>query len=121
MTDSSTEDPGYGSVADEIAALAEALKARRPRSGGAAPGDPRPRPESLEDLPAEHLDVCGICPLCRAVSALHTVSPNAVNALADLAHQAEVVLRVIASDLAQQRQESAAPPEREDIPVDDLE
>ena len=60
-----------------------------------------------------------ICPVCRAIAALHTVSPGAVSALADLAHQAEVTLRLLAADL-QQRQDAAPQPEREDIPVSDL-
>lgn len=119
MTDTSTQGRGYGSVAEEMAALAEALRARRPRTEHAATGDPRERPSSLGDPPSEHIDACGICPICRAIAALHTISPNAVNALADLAHQTELVLRVIATDLAT-HQDPSPEPEREDIPVDDL-
>lgn len=115
MTGSSTHGPGHGSVAEEMAALAEALRARRSQSGG----DTRERPSSLDDPAAEHLETCAICPVCRAIAALHTISPSAVSALADLAHQAELALRVIATDLAT-HQDTAPQPEREDIPVDDL-
>lgn len=132
---------GHGSVADEIAALAEALRVRgrgaaataaqgfsssgsfeqgqegdeAQRSGGAEQG-------SAGDPAHTHppgMDACEICPVCRAIAALHTVSPAAVTALADLVHQAEVTLRALATDL-QTRQSHDSAPQREDIPVDDL-
>lgn len=107
-------DDRTGSVAEEIAALAEALRARSARTrgdgaGGAAPGHDHPG-----------IDTCEICPLCRMLTAIHTVSPAAVVALADLAHQAEVTLRTLATDLQAARTESEDPPTRQDIPVDDL-
>lgn len=112
--------PGaHGSVAEEMAALAEALRARRPRQSARASDASTGEPDPLAGPPVDRLDTCEICPVCRAVAALHTVSPGAVSALADLAHQAEVTLRLLAADLTQQQ--SAAPqPEREDIPVSDL-
>ncbi|HHU09943.1 MAG TPA: hypothetical protein GXZ60_08015 [Intrasporangiaceae bacterium] len=106
---------GHGSVAEEIAALAEALRARRARPGAQPRG-------SAEDGPPPHqpgIDACGICPVCRLITTLHTVSPSAVNALADLAQQAELTLRTLAVELQRQEKESATPA-REDIPVDDL-
>lgn len=102
-----------GSVAEEIAALAEALRARSDRAGrdddGAATGH--------HDPP---IDTCEICPLCRLMTVLHSVSPAAVVALADLAHQAEVTLRTLAADLQSARAGAEDPPARQDIPVDDL-
>jgi hypothetical protein len=103
-----TEGP-HGTVAEEIAALAEAL---RMRAGGTE------RTHTHSDTPG--IDVCEVCPVCRAIAMLHTVSPAAVTALADLAHQAEVTLRTLAADLATSRDAGAATPPREDIPVDDL-
>jgi hypothetical protein len=105
-----TTEGSHGTVAEEIAALAEAL---RMRAGGTE------RTHTHSDTTAG-IDVCEVCPVCRAIAMLHTVSPAAVTALADLAHQAEVTLRTLAADLATSREESAATPPREDIPVDDL-
>lgn len=105
----------HGSVAEEIAALAEALRARRARPGAVPRG-------TAEDGPAPHvpgIDACGICPVCRLITTLHTVSPSAVSALADLAHQAELTLRTLAVELQRQEKETASSA-REDIPVDDL-
>ena len=112
--------PGHGSVAEEMAALAEALRARGPKGAGRR-GDPdseRRHREHAHEPPAS-LQACEICPVCRTVAALHTVSPSAVSALADLAHQAEVTLRALAVDL-QRREEPGEQPAREDIPVEDL-
>lgn len=114
MSSGSRTPDAHGSVAEEIAALAEALRARRAGEGG--------RPEATRDESHEHgrsLDTCEICPVCRAIAALHTVSPAAVSSLADLAHQAEVTLRALAVDLRTQA-EPGTPAAREDIPVDDL-
>lgn len=102
-----------GSVAEEIAALAEALRARSARPGGGSTEG-----NSGHDHPG--IDTCEVCPVCRLMAALHTVSPAAVVALADLAHQAEVTLRTLASDLQAARAGSEETPSREDIPVDDL-
>ncbi|MGA8047742.1 MAG: hypothetical protein WCA30_15895 [Dermatophilaceae bacterium] len=107
-------DDRPGSVAEEIAALAEALRARSTRTGdddpeGAGAGHEHPS-----------IDTCEICPVCRMMTVLHSVSPAAVVALADLAHQAEVTLRTLATDLQSARTESEDPPARQDIPVDDL-
>lgn len=119
----------HGSVAEEIAALAEALRTRSRGGEEAAPdGVPGHGPGRAHTHDHDHhrdraqppgIDACEICPLCRMIAALHTVSPAAVTALADLVHQAEVTLRALASDL-QAREESGAAPRREDIPVDDL-
>lgn len=113
----------HGSVAEEVAALVEAIRA----------GNSKRRAEGAESRRTEHaeqgactcecdhagIDVCEICPVCRAVGALHAISPTAVSALADLAHQAEVTLRALAADLHRQQGEPATPA-REDIPVTDL-
>ena len=113
----------HGSVAEEVAALVEAI-----RAGGSRSRSERPRSEQTDRVEdgactcdADHsaVDVCQVCPVCRAIAALHTISPTAVSALADLAHQAEVTLRALAADLHRQRSEPA-PPEREDIPVNNL-
>ena len=117
MTASGDPPPGpHGSVAEEIAALAEALRARSRSGEGSAPDGVH---HDHGPARAPGLDTCEICPVCRMIAALHTVSPAAVTALADLAHQAEVTLRALASDL-QTREGSGAAPTREDIPVDDL-
>lgn len=136
----------HGSVAEEIAALVEALRAGGRREGmgeqstggstggtgstrSRAPGAADEAAEGQDEEPAaaktctcdcDHttIDACEICPVCRAIAALHTVSPGAVNALADLAHQAEITLRTLAADLRRQSEQAAAP--REDIPVLDL-
>lgn len=113
--------PGaHGSVAEEIAALAEALRSRR-RSAGAGGEAGEEERGSIRDehAHASGIDACEICPVCRAISALHTVSPAAVTSLADLARQAEITLRALAVDL-QARSEGDPTPTREDIPVDDL-
>lgn len=107
-------DDRPGSVAEEIAALAEALRARSTRRGdddpeGSEPGHRHPS-----------IDTCEICPVCRLMTVLHSVSPAAVVALADLAHQAEATLRILATELQTARSESEDPPPRQDIPVDDL-
>lgn len=113
----------HGSVAEEVAALVEAIRAgsskRGAPSAGSAPTDHGARGDCTCACEHTSLDVCQICPLCRAIGALHTISPTAVSALADLAHQAEVTLRALATDLHQQQGEPPAPA-REDIPVTDL-
>ena len=128
----------HGSVAEEIAALVEALRAggrregmgeqsstgstrsRAPRAAGDAPEGQDEESAAAATCTCDHttIDACEICPVCRAIAALHTVSPGAVNALADLAHQAEITLRTLAADLRRQSEQAAAP--REDIPVSDL-
>lgn len=114
--------PGpHGSVAEEIAALAEALRSRS-RDGSGSERAPDQDRGSARENDHDHgpgIDTCEICPVCRAIAALHTVSPAAVTSLADLAHQAEITLRALASDL-QTRGEGASASAREDIPVDDL-
>jgi hypothetical protein len=128
MSTGSRAPDAHGSVAEEIAALAEALRARRtPGAERSAAGtdpaaDPGAAPGEAPDEAHEHgrsIDACEICPVCRAIAALHTVSPAAVTSLADLAHQAEVTLRALAVDL-RAHGEPDSPPAREDIPVDDL-
>lgn len=117
----------HGSVAEEVAALVEAIRAgsrRGEQTAGSARSDHEPgkggkRADCTCDCEHTTLDVCQICPVCRSIGALHAISPTAVSALADLAHQAEVTLRALAVDLHQQQGEPAAPP-REDIPVTDL-
>ena len=115
----------HGSVAEEIAALAEALRARARDGAGpppAASADDRPEPGTGGAQEHRHrlgMDACEICPVCRAIAALHTVSPSAVASLADLAHQAELTLRALAVDLRAREAETGAPA-REDIPVEDL-
>ncbi|MCA1781644.1 MAG: hypothetical protein ABR500_15450 [Dermatophilaceae bacterium] len=135
MTTTGTPPSGsYGSVAEEIAALAEALRARS-RGGDGGPagasgtggdhgddhghGDTNDHDRDHDRHSGTGIDACEICPVCRAIAALHTVSPAAVTSLADLAHQAEVTLRALASDL-RMREEGTSAPAREDIPVDDL-
>lgn len=122
MSDQSADDRrgAHGSVAEEMAALAEALRARAPRrdTTGAADG-PESDGDNAGHRHSEPLDTCEICPVCRSIAALHTISPGAVSALADLAHQAEVTLRALAMDL-QRHQDPPADSTREDIPVDDL-
>lgn len=138
-----TERP-HGSVAEEIAALAEALRSRVPRGDSAAADSTGERgaadagahgagakssagtsrsAEGACDCSCHHpharVDACEICPVCRVIGALHTVSPSAVDALADLAKQAEVALRALAVDL-QSRDEAPSTTAREDIVVDDL-
>jgi hypothetical protein len=103
-----------GSVADEIAALAEALRARSTRARASEPEDAAPGHDH------HAIDTCEICPLCRLMTVLHSVSPSAVVALADLAHQAEVTLRTLAADLQAARAGPEGPPARQDIPVEDL-
>lgn len=114
--------PGpHGSVAEEIAALAEALRSRS-RDGSGTERAPGHGGGSVRENDHDHgtgFDTCEICPVCRAIAVLHTVSPAAVTSLADLAHQAEITLRALASDL-HTRGEGASAPAREDIPVDDL-
>lgn len=113
----------HGSVAEEVAALVEAIRAGSSKSREGR--SQSRRPEHVEDGECTcagdltGIDTCQICPVCRAIAALHTISPTAVNALADLAHQAEVTLRALAADLRRQQGEPAAPA-REDIPVTDL-
>lgn len=144
MSDPTDQGPATGSVAEEMAALAEALRSRAPKAargrtgsatGEGAGADPRLRHQDSHDPQDDHhhdthnshhgprhggaVDACEICPVCRTIAALHTVSPSAVSALADLAHQAEVTLRALAVDL-QRREESGGEPTREDIPVEDL-
>lgn len=125
MTAPGTPPPGpHGSVAEEIAALAEALRNRSRGGEGTtapdgAPGHGPGRDHAHDAARPPGIDACEICPVCRVISALHTVSPAAVTALADLVQQAEVTLRALASDL-QTREASGAAPTREDIPVDDL-
>ncbi|MDO5501721.1 MAG: hypothetical protein Q4G67_00985 [Actinomycetia bacterium] len=123
-----SEQHEHGSVADEIAALIEALRARTPgaaASGAASDsGERRDDGEKAADAcecgqTHSRLDACQICPVCRALGALHTVSPATVGALADLAHQAEVTLRALAADL-QRRNEPPGPTSRTDIRVEDL-
>ena len=112
--------PGPGSVAEEMAALAEALRARGPTGSGRRPdpGGEAGEHEHAHARPAA-MEACEICPVCRTIAALHTVSPGAVSALADLAHQAEITLRALALDL-QRRDEPGTQTAREDIPVEDL-
>lgn len=113
----------HGSVAEEVAALVEAIRAGGSRSRGerSRTGQTDPVEDGACTCGADRsgIDACQICPVCRAIAALHTISPTAVGAFADLAHQAEVTLRALAVDLQRQRSESG-PPEREDIPVNDL-
>lgn len=143
MSDPTDQGPATGSVAEEMAALAEALRSRAPkparrpvsatgRGAGADAGDKHQDAHGPQDGPSQDthsshygprqagaVDACEICPVCRTIAALHTVSPSAVSALADLAHQAEITLRALAVDL-QRREESGGEPTREDIPVEDL-
>lgn len=124
-TDGAGGPASHGSVAEEIAALAEALRARGRDGGGAqrAGGEDEPPgagaggEEEYRHRPGT--DACEICPVCRAIAALHTVSPSAVASLADLAHQAELTLRALAVDLRAREADTGAPA-REDIPVEDL-
>ena len=127
MSPGQTPPGAHGSVAEEIAALAEALRSRgRSEAGtGARAGGGRgaagEEPDSARDDHAHPPGVgaCEFCPVCRAIAARHTVSPAAVTSLADLARQAEITLRALAVDLPA-RSEGAPTPPREDIPVDDL-
>ena len=112
MTDEESPRATAGSVAEEMAALAEALRARTPRWESAPPAGEHAAPAHEHD--ARRLDACEICPVCRALSALHTISPATVTAMADLAQQAEGVLRALAVDL-QRRQEPA-----EDVDVEEI-
>lgn len=105
----------HGSVAEEMAALAEALRARAPKGAARQDGDAHESHESMQ--------ACEICPVCRTIAALHTVSPSAVSSLADLAHQAEITLRALAVDLQRREQSgtgSGSESTREDVPVEDL-
>lgn len=123
MTTGARPPQAHGSVAEEIAALAEALRSRgRGDPGGGPPRAQGEQEGSVRDDDHLHgggMDACEICPVCRAIAAVHTISPAAVTSLADLAHQAEITLRALASDL-QTRGEGGPAPAREDIPVDDL-
>ena len=140
MTSGPPPSGSHGSVAEEIAALADALRARTFEGGGPAGAGARRTEqdggrgpqhehghEHEHDAAHEHdarargpaMCACDICPVCRAIALLHTVSPTAVTALADLAHQAELTLRALAEDLQARGEDGFAPP-REDIPVDDL-
>lgn len=133
MSDQPPDPPGpgakgpsdHGSVAEEIAALAQALRARAPRRDHGSPADEDDIGADAHNRQDHHIDTCGFCPVCRSIAALHSVSPAAVSALADLAQQAEVALRVLATDLQRQQgqQGQHGQPEgarREDIPVEDI-
>ena len=75
---------------------------------------------------ADTASVCKICPLCRGLSLLRSVRPETVDLLADLATSVAGTLRDMAmwsrgsEPASPARASSAAPPEADRVPVQDI-